>query len=330
MKISIIVAVYNAEKYLHHCVESLINQTYKDIEIILVDDGSKDQSPLLCDDYAEKYDFIRVFHKENGGQSSARNLGIEKAEGDYIAFVDNDDLIHPKFCEIMAYLAEETGCDIVTCQRKCCDSYEEVVFTDLAFSHEIINTSEIIFNEFVKGKKHRFLNAFHTKLVNKDLLLKHKFNEDLRDEEDTLLATLLFMECPKIGYINQKIYFHITNKNSITHLKENEIKNINYLILSRKLIMEEFALRNYPYLNHVVSNIFIKIIYEYMVLNKKVGPLEKEREKILETFKPYGDILRPFEKKLFCALEEKKYFKLGFLTNKMILQLHMRKAKNII
>ena len=211
-----------------------------------------------------------------------------------------------------------------------CDSYEEVVFTDLAFSHEIINTSEIIFNEFVKGKKHRFLNAFHTKLVNKDLLLKHKFNEDLRDEEDTLLATLLFMECPKIGYINQKIYFHITNKNSITHLKENEIKNINYLILSRKLIMEEFALRNYPYLNHVVSNIFIKIIYEYMVLNKKVGPLEKEREKILETFKPYGDILRPFEKKLFCALEEKKYFKLGFLTNKMILQLHMRKAKNII
>ena len=79
MKISIIVAVYNAEKYLYHCVESLINQTYKDIEIILVDDGSTDQSPLLCDDYSEKYDFIRVFHKENGGQSSARNLCIEKA-----------------------------------------------------------------------------------------------------------------------------------------------------------------------------------------------------------------------------------------------------------
>lgn len=92
-KISFIIPVYNVEKYLEQCVESILNQDYKNIEIILVDDGSPDNSPTICDRYAEKYESITVIHKENGGASDARNCGIEKATGYYILFVDADDYI---------------------------------------------------------------------------------------------------------------------------------------------------------------------------------------------------------------------------------------------
>ncbi len=97
--ISVIVPVYNVEKYLRDCLDSIVNQSYKNIEIILVDDGSKDKSGEICDEYAKNDDRIRVFHKENGGAASARNLGIDNAKGDYLGFVDSDDYIAPDMYE---------------------------------------------------------------------------------------------------------------------------------------------------------------------------------------------------------------------------------------
>lgn len=99
MLISVIVPVYNVEKYLRRCVESIMSQTYKEIEILLIDDGSTDDSGRICDDLALKDRRIHVFHKENGGVSSARNLGIERACGDYICFVDSDDWIDIDYFE---------------------------------------------------------------------------------------------------------------------------------------------------------------------------------------------------------------------------------------
>ncbi|OUQ56652.1 hypothetical protein B5E58_10530, partial [Tyzzerella sp. An114] len=92
-KISVIVPIYNVEKYLNRCVDSIINQTYKNLEIILVDDGSPDNCGKICDEYAKKDNRIKVVHKENGGVSSARNVGLNIATGDYIGFVDGDDWI---------------------------------------------------------------------------------------------------------------------------------------------------------------------------------------------------------------------------------------------
>ena len=91
MKISIIIPVYNSTLYLKQCVESILAQTYHNFEILLVDDGSTDDSPMLCDEYAQKDDRIVTIHKQNGGTSDARNVGLEKASGDYITFMDNDD-----------------------------------------------------------------------------------------------------------------------------------------------------------------------------------------------------------------------------------------------
>ena len=106
--ISIIIPVYNAEKYLKKCLDSVINQTYKNLEIILVDDGSTDKSPEICDKYAEKDSRIIVLHKENGGVSSSRNAGLDIFKGEYLSFVDSDDYVEPDYIEylyIFLYIA---------------------------------------------------------------------------------------------------------------------------------------------------------------------------------------------------------------------------------
>ena len=97
--VSIIVPVYNVEEYLRECVDSILNQTYSDVEVILVDDGSTDQSGNICDEYAKMDSRIKVIHKKNGGVSAARNTGIGEASGEYLMFVDSDDAIHPELVE---------------------------------------------------------------------------------------------------------------------------------------------------------------------------------------------------------------------------------------
>ncbi|MBO5396700.1 MAG: glycosyltransferase [Clostridia bacterium] len=111
--ISVIIPVYNVEKYLEECVNSVLAQTYKNIEIILVDDGSTDSSGKLCDSFAENHSNIKVFHKENGGQSTARNMGLEKAQGKYIYFLDSDDIIVPDALEKLCAVAEADCADVV-------------------------------------------------------------------------------------------------------------------------------------------------------------------------------------------------------------------------
>ena len=101
--ISVIVPVYNVENVLHYCIDSILNQTYKDFELILVDDGSTDKSGNICDEYADKESRIRVFHKENGGVSSARNFGIDNANGDYICFIDSDDYVNGDYLELLMH-----------------------------------------------------------------------------------------------------------------------------------------------------------------------------------------------------------------------------------
>ena len=114
-KISIIVPVYKVEKYIHKCIDSILNQTFKDFELILVDDGSPDNCGKICDEYAKKDSRVIVIHKENGGLSSARNSGLDIARGDYIGFVDSDDYIENDMYELLYNLCEENNCDISSC-----------------------------------------------------------------------------------------------------------------------------------------------------------------------------------------------------------------------
>ena len=114
-EVSIIVAVFNVEKYICRCVDSLLKQTYHNIEIILVDDGSQDNSPEICDEYAKRDDRIKVIHKPNGGVSSARQAGLDAATGDFVIHADPDDYVDADMVELLLSEAINTNSDIVTC-----------------------------------------------------------------------------------------------------------------------------------------------------------------------------------------------------------------------
>lgn len=126
--ISVIIPVYNTKPYLNACLESVVGQTYRDLEIILVDDGSTDGSGELCDEWGQKDSIIKVVHKKNGGLSSARNAGMAIAKGDYFGFVDSDDVISPKMFEVLLHMAVETGADIAQCGYVCFSSYSAHIF----------------------------------------------------------------------------------------------------------------------------------------------------------------------------------------------------------
>lgn len=123
-KISCIVPVYNVEKYLRRCVDSILNQTFTDFELILVDDGSLDNSPAICDEYAVKDSRIKVIHKVNGGVSSARNVGLDVAKGEWICFVDSDDLIEADYMQKMYEAAINNNSDFIMCGIQQIAGYE--------------------------------------------------------------------------------------------------------------------------------------------------------------------------------------------------------------
>ena len=128
-KITVIVAVYNTEKYLRKCVDSILNQTYQDLEIFLVDDGSSDSSSSICDDYAKADKRIKVMHKSNGGQGSARNLALDAATGELIGFIDSDDWIDADMYEFLLSKAISENADIVECGWKKVNVDGSVEFT---------------------------------------------------------------------------------------------------------------------------------------------------------------------------------------------------------
>lgn len=218
-KISIVVPVYNVEKFLSRCIDSIICQTYKNLEIILVDDGSKDNSSSICDLYEKKDKRIKVIHKENGGLSSARNAGIEEATGDYIAFVDSDDYIEPNMYEEMYNAAKKLSCDIITCNYK-------YVYDD--GSIKLINNDKK--NEefdFVSSiKEMNLFNKFDmsacTKLFKKDLFDDIRFPVG-KLSEDYYIMYLLFEKSNKVYYIASPYYNYFQRKNSIT--KSNKINH---------------------------------------------------------------------------------------------------------
>ena len=201
--ISVIVPVYNTEAYLDRCVQSIINQTYHNLDIILVDDGSIDQCPFLCDVWAEKDRRIRVIHKENGGVSSARNAGLKIAEGGWISFVDSDDWIHPQFYETMIRLAMKSRPDVVAANHWRTEndqmpndiSIDQIEYRSIS-GENILNNWDSRF--FVWGK-----------IYVKDIISGHIFDESIPYGEDALFnIEVLSQEDVKIIYTTEKLYYY--------------------------------------------------------------------------------------------------------------------------
>ena len=216
VKISVIIPVYNVEKYLSETIESVLRQTFTDFEVILIDDGSKDGTAFICDKYAKEDERIKVVHKENGGVSSARNIGIEKAIGEYITFIDGDDLVNANMLEVLYKNAKAYNVDISCCgivqqslngERNDYCNGEKVFLNDM---RDLMKKffSDIIYREVLYGP--------YNKLFRKSTIDGVKFNPHYRMGEDMLFTFECIEKAQSFYLENTGLYYYIKRKNSAT------------------------------------------------------------------------------------------------------------------
>lgn len=250
--ISVVVPIYNVEKYLNKCVDSLLNQDYTNLEIILVDDGSTDNSSKIADEYKEKNKNIKVIHKENGGLSSARNTGLKEAIGKYIIFIDSDDWIDTKMISTLFNLIKENDADISICgflrtsgsdnDFKDINKPQIKTFTNMEAMMQLYN--EDYLTEFVVA---------WNKLYNIELFKNIKYPEG-KIHEDEFTTYKLFYNAKKIVYTNEKLYNYRITPNSIM----NKAFNPN-----RLYVLEAFKERTEFAKNIGYDEFYIKTLRRY-------------------------------------------------------------------
>lgn len=211
MKISVIIPVYNVEKYLKRCIESVINQTIKDLEIILVDDGSTDSSGKICDEYAKKDKRIKVIHKENGGLSDARNAGLDICTGEFVGFVDSDDYVELNMFECLYNDCIINNCDIVFSNK----------ILELDTGNKKYNVNKIFCSK-VENKIGAMRKILLTDPAVCDKLFKKELFKEIRFPvgklyEDILTTPLLVEKTDKIYFDCRSFYHYIQHDNSIVH-----------------------------------------------------------------------------------------------------------------
>ncbi|SEI90325.1 Glycosyl transferase family 2 [Lachnospiraceae bacterium A10] len=226
-KYSFIVPAYNAEKYLYQCIESLINQSYLDFEIIIVDDGSIDKTSQICDDYKRKYSNVKVFHIENSGVSIARKLGVDNACGEYILCIDADDWVDEKLLESVDEIVNRCNPDIICygyyvegdCTKACGINYRSGVYNRDQIEKEI-------FPSLLQTKDAKYLNrALWGKVIKRMLLSAYMIdNSNATIGEDGACVIPCVYNATKLYYMNECMYHYRINQNSAI----NEKKPINW------------------------------------------------------------------------------------------------------
>ncbi|WP_052357138.1 glycosyltransferase family 2 protein [Xylanibacter brevis] len=216
MDVSVIIPVYNTEKYLAACVESVLQQTDVSIEIILVDDGSTDASPRICDDYAQRYENIRTVHINNSGPATAKNEGLCLAQGNYIALTDSDDKMEPLMLSKMVTAGYKHNADIVCCNYKQID--EQGVVSHLNYTNQlyVLNHEEGLIHFFSKDK---IYSQCWTKLYKKQMLRDYHIENDpgLRTDEDFIFNIRSFTKAETTVIVDEPLYEYTHRKNSLAH-----------------------------------------------------------------------------------------------------------------
>jgi glycosyltransferase involved in cell wall biosynthesis len=267
IKISFIIPVYNAEKYLAQCVDSILNQSYSNLEVILVDDGSTDSSGSICDNYANQYSTVKTIHKKNGGVASTRNTGIKEASGDYIFFIDNDDWIDGKIMSGLVDIIKKTNVDVII------NKYY------IVGNNEISRGNEFIKEEFINNKSLRdVLTYFKESRINlmapweyvikRSIIVDNNlfFNTDQNGVDDSCFTPILFCHCKSFYLNNEPIYYWRQRSDSqgSTHKKHEYILKMISVVTSLnnylKSINEDYR-KDYIYFS-MYKNIF-SVVGEY-------------------------------------------------------------------
>lgn len=288
LDVSVIVPIFNTEKYLDRCINSLLKQQHKSMEIILVNDGSTDNSPQLCDEYASLYSNIKVFHKPNGGLSSARNAGLREARGKYVSFIDSDDYITENMMGDMFSIAKNELAEIVVTGR--IDVYGESESYSKAF-----NCNE--------EKKYSKEDAICCLLTRKEIdvsvcdkiFLRNLFNDvefpEGESNEDLAVIFQLIDKCQKIVHTKTADYYYFHRENSIS--QSMDIKAINILMKNVRNVVNFI---NCKYNNHNSKALFFQgywFMVAYHNVMKKVASTGQIKEKENEIIKEINRFIIP-------------------------------------
>ena len=272
--ISVIVPVYNVEEYIEKCLDSIINQTYKNLQIIIVDDGSPDNSGKICDEYAKKDNRITVLHKENGGVSFARNIGLQNATGNWVTFVDSDDWIENDYIEQLLKIAKQDNADVVLC------GYNRVNNTA---GQEINATGgKDTFSQFeylIKTLNPQTGFGFcHMKLIKKDCIQNLRFDENLVVGEDALFNMQLSKNIKKAVFYKKALYNYRNNSNSVVKRYDDNYAK-KYLESMKKC--QEYITSNYTD-SKIKQNYYNYVSYHVMLVavNYCFHPENKNKNKI--------------------------------------------------
>lgn len=293
--ISIIVPVYKVEKQLEICIKSILSQTFSNFELILVDDGSPDNCGNICDEYQKKDNRIKVIHKENGGLSDARNVGLDIASGKYIAFVDSDDIIHPRMYEILFECINKSNSDIVQCKFKKFKSLDEVKddLDDYNGSFEKYDNKTAIMDMIDNNNIN--VNSWN-KLYKSELFETLRFPKGKIHEDEFLTYKLLY-NSRKIAYVDEELYYYYQNDNGIMNGSSilKRLDRIEALEERSRFFVENEERNLYDKSN---SALFFALNKLYFIF-KRNDQLKNDKENI--------EILRNKIKEMSILLENNKY-----------------------
>ena len=284
MKLSIIVPVYNVEPYLRRCIDSILAQTFTDFELILVDDGSPDNCPAICDEYAEKDPRIVVIHKENGGLSDARNAGLDIAKGEYIGFVDSDDFIHKKTYELALDLALNNDAEIV---QWCCVPFfhQSELDTDRminagSFSIRTEDTQQIL-DTYFPDYRYEISTCVWNKIYERHIFDSIRFPKGIVYEDSYIFLDTI-NAAHKLLYINEHLYYYFQRSDSIMHSNYScqnfcsclfTAKNVDFFNQKNIPVQRSYAANEY--LERYAQNMLM-VHFRYKQYKKDFAPYRRQ------------------------------------------------------
>jgi hypothetical protein len=286
-KISVIVPIYNMENYLKRCVESILNQTYTNLEIILVDDGSTDSSLEICRYFENKDKRVRVYTKENSGLSASRNFGVERATGVYIGFVDSDDYIEAEMYEKLYNLIIDFQAEVAECNLKICYPSNTELYTKEKYT--LVLDREEYFKEYLTMSK--IFGSVCTRLIKKELA-KSIFFPVGKIYEDTFFSFDLIKKAEKYVITDGPYYNYFMRNESITnsHFKESMLDLIE--------IVDEIFIYVQEFLPHLIQESECRQMYAYLSLFNSI--LQDDSLNHREYFEKYYKYFSQNWKKLLC------------------------------
>ena len=308
--ISIIIPIYNVEKYLEKCLDSILNQTYKNLEIILIDDGSTDNSPNICNSYCEKDKRIKIIHKNNEGVSSARNKGIELSKGKYIVFIDSDDYVSNEHIEVLYDCIISNNVDLVI--SNLIDISEDGIILNNEEKESFLMNKDQCLKELLS--EDNFYHLCCGNIYRKDLLEKIRFNCKYRIAEDLDFLYRYIKQISSAYFLSKNTYYYLKREgsatNSIYSEKWNDELKICNFIISEMVELEnnfhKYAKRKYIRLN-------INQAYRFK-LNKNQTKILKNNIKIYKN-EMFNSKLFDNKEKLKIFLLLKSYYLFKIVTN---------------